>query len=202
MLNLILLGDPASGKATQAERLVAKYKLFDFDMGKELRKARRKNKQLEAVLKKTQDKGKLTPTKIVRQIHHDAIFNTAKNKGILFDGHPKMIGEAKLVHKWMKQVGRETVLVLYLKVPKVEIEKRMLGRVEYFAGKYSKRADDNKQALKNRIKYYRDNISDVIKFFKTKYHYKVIDGLGTEDEVTRRIEKAIHEFNQKQARNR
>jgi adenylate kinase len=204
MFNLILLGDPASGKATQAQKLVDKYKLYDFDMGKELRKARRKDAKLEEVLEKTQDKGKLTPTKIVRQIHHDTIFNTAKKKGILFDGHPKMIGEAKLVHKWMNQVARNdgTVLVLYLNVPKKEIERRMLGRIEYFDGKYSKRADDNKQALKNRIKYYRDNISEVIKFFKSKYKYKLINGLGTEEEVFKRIEKAIHEFNKEQTRNR
>jgi adenylate kinase len=204
MINIILLGDPASGKATQAEYLTKKHKLYDFDMGKELRKLRRKDSKLNASLQKTQDKGKLTPTKVVRAIHQEKILKTPKNTGILFDGHPKMIGEAKLVRKWMREVGRgdDSVLVLYIKIPHAEVVKRMLGRKEYHAGKYSKRADDNEKALRNRVKYYRDNISDVIKFFKQNYAYKQIDGLGTEKQVSERIEKAVHEFHKKPRRNK
>lgn len=204
MINVILLGDPASGKATQALKMSKKHKLYDFDMGKELRKIRRRDAKLNSALQKTQDKGKLTPTKVVRAIHKEKIFKTPKKTGILFDGHPKMVGEAKLVYKWMKEVGRDedSTLVLYLKIPHAEVVKRMLGRKEYHAGKYSKRADDNEKALRNRVKYYRDNISEVIKFFKQKYVYKQINGLGTEKQVSERIEKAIHEFSKKSGRNK
>ncbi len=59
-LNIILLGDPAAGKATHGKYLAAKYNLYDLDMGHELRglehnKALRKKYQLD----KTLDKGKL-----------------------------------------------------------------------------------------------------------------------------------------------
>src|SRR3989344_4844417 len=154
MLNIILLGEPASGKATQAKFLAKKYNLFDFDMGRELRLARKKDKRIDRSLKRTTDHGKLTPTSIVRQILKERIFKTKKNKGILFDGHPKMIGEAKLAHKWLKQKGSKEsdILVLYISIPYEEVVKRMLGREEYFKGKYSKRADDNEKALRNRAK--------------------------------------------------
>jgi adenylate kinase len=200
MFNLILLGDPAAGKATQAQRITKKYRMFDFDMGKELRKKRATDSKLNKVLKNTTDKGNLTPTQIVRKIHHDKIFATPKTKGILFDGHPKMIGEAKLVKKWMDQQNRkaDSVLVLYLKIPRTEIEKRMHNREEYFRGKYSKRADDTLKGLQNRIKYYRKNIAEVLKFFKTKYTFKTINGVGTPTEIYKRIEKEINAFtNQK-----
>ena len=36
-LNIILLGDPAAGKATHGKFLADKYKLYDLDMGRELR---------------------------------------------------------------------------------------------------------------------------------------------------------------------
>ena len=36
--NLILLGDPAAGKATQVALIVKRYGMFDFDMGHELRR--------------------------------------------------------------------------------------------------------------------------------------------------------------------
>ena len=37
-LNIILLGDPAAGKATQSKLLMQKFPLYDLDMGKEKKK--------------------------------------------------------------------------------------------------------------------------------------------------------------------
>ena len=61
-LNIILLGDPAAGKATQAKLLVKKYKLYDFDMGAELMRRRKKDRALDKMLRVYNDEGKLTPT--------------------------------------------------------------------------------------------------------------------------------------------
>lgn len=187
MFNLILLGDPASGKATQAKKLCKKYKLYNFDMGEQLRLLRQKNKKINRELIKTKDQGKLTPTAIVRAILKKHIQSAPKQQGILFNGHPKMVGEAKIVHRLLNQTGRKDseVLVLYVHIPKKEVIKRMLGR---------KRADDNIKALANRIKYYHLNIAEVIKFFKSKYQFADLNGLGTVPEVNKRIEKKIHEF--------
>src|SRR4051812_48581676 len=89
-LNIILLGDPAAGKATHAEVLAKQYHFFDLDMGKELRMLNRgtKNKALKKALAETLDKGKLSPTKIVREIFKHRILAVPQSKGILFDGTP------------------------------------------------------------------------------------------------------------------
>lgn len=200
--NIILLGDPAAGKATQAQYLRKKYKLFDLDMGKELRKIKNlsKNSQLKKIFAKTLDKGKLTPTKIVREIFKQRIAQVPKTKNILFDGTPKMIGEAKLVYKLLQKFRRaNNVQVIYLSIPQKEILKRMGKRLEYFKGKYSKRADDSAVALKNRISYYHKNIAEVKKFFNKIYGIHEISGLGTKPEVFKKIEKVLehkHELNQ------
>lgn len=179
-LNIILLGDPASGKATHGAFLAKKFKMYDLDMGRELRSISK-----NPVLKKkyrmdeTLDKGKLTPTAIVRQILHDSIHAVPPNQGLLLNGTPKMLGEAKLVAKWLKQEKRSNILFIYLSIPLAETIHRMTGRKEYFKGKFSKRPDDNNQALKNRIAYYKTNISDVVAFFKTQYKFKKISSLGT-----------------------
>ncbi len=197
-LNIILLGDPAAGKATQAKYLLSKYKLLDLDMGREMRHILKGKGSagIKKVLKETTNKGKLAPTAIVRAIHKEKILKAPKNKGILFDGTPKMIGEAKLVFKWMQQVKRtpETVIALYLHIPEKEVLKRAKNRVEYYKGKFSKRPDDTKDSLKNRIKYYRKNIAEVVSFFKGKYNYKEINGLGSRAEVRKRIQKVIREY--------
>lgn len=194
-INIILLGDPAAGKATQSNLLVKKYKLFDLDMGKELRKITSKRVRDKYRLAQTIDKGKLAQTGIVRDIMYEKIHQQPKSKGIIFDGTPKMIGEARLLSQWLKDLNRRDPVVLYLSLPVSESAKRMGTRVEYFYGKFSKRADDSDKALQNRIKYYRKNIKEVIKFFKTKYVFKKIDSGGSIQEIHKRILTEIERFN-------
>ncbi len=83
--NLILLGDPAAGKATQAAWLVKKYKLYDLDMGLELRKRRRSDARLNSRLEANYDKGKLTPHRnLLCDIFRTIVNSVPKTQGILF----------------------------------------------------------------------------------------------------------------------
>jgi adenylate kinase len=186
--NLILLGDPASGKGTQAARLAKKYDLHNFDMGHEVRKASAREKFDYA---KTTAVGKLTPTAVVRDILHHVIRTVPPGKGILFNGHPKMIGEARLAAKWLAQYKRSDPVVLYLSIPADEILRRAQKRVVRVGGKLVKRDDDTERALANRKKYYRDQVSHVVTFFKKNYAFKKISGMGSEAEVEKRIATAV-----------
>ncbi len=194
-LNIILLGDPAAGKATHGRFLAKRYKMYDLDMGKELRAldrnlALRKKYKLD----KTLDKGKLTPTDIVRELLHDRIHKTPKHTGILFNGTPKMLGEAKLVNSWLKAEKRTRVLFVYLTIPLKETIKRMTGRKTYFRGKFSKRPDDNNKALKNRLKYYQNNIRHVVKFFKSQYPFIKISTMGSIMQARKRLIADLNKF--------
>jgi adenylate kinase len=196
-LNLILLGDPASGKATQAARLAKKYHCYNFDMGDEVRKPAMRAKYNYA---KTTGIGKLTPTAVVRDILRRVIKHTPPAQGIIFNGHPKMIGEAKLAAKWLKQYYRDDPLVLYLSIPEAEILRRASRRVVYVGGKLMKRDDDSERALKNRRTYYREQVSQTVAFFKTKYQFKKISGMGTEAEVLKKIVAAIEIYRHDKAK--
>ncbi len=105
-----------------------------------------------------------------------------------------MLGEAKLISRWLKQKNRHEPIVIYLSIPMKETIKRMQDRMEYFKGKFSKRADDNSAALKNRVKYYRKNVAAVVKYFKAKYPYKKISGLGNREQVQKRILQFIGQY--------
>ena len=194
-LNIILLGDPAAGKATHGAFLAKKYKLYDLDMGRELRKLEH-NPVLRKKYKlgKTLDSGKLTPTELVRKLLFDKIQATSSKKGILFNGTPKMVGEARLVSQWLKAEKRANVIFVYLSIPHSEIVKRMTARKEYFKGKFSKRPDDNNKALKNRLAYYKKNITEVMKFFKKQYPYYNISTMGTIPEARKRILKTLTRY--------
>ncbi len=194
-LNIILLGDPAAGKATHGRFLAEKYRLYDLDMGRELRglehnKILRKKYRLD----KTLDSGKLTPTELVRNLLRDRIHATAKTQGILFNGTPKMLGEAKLVAKWLRAEKRDRVLFIYLTISLKETIRRMTSRKTYFRGKFSKRPDDNNQALKNRIAYYKKNITEVVAFFKKLYPFAEISTAGTILAAKKRLLESVKKY--------
>jgi len=199
-LNIILLGDPASGKATHGAFLAKKYRLYDLDMGKELRSLEHNRKLRKKYrLDKTLDSGKLTPTELVRSLLRDKIHGTPKHQGILFDGTPKMLGEARLVAKWLRQEKRDRVLFIYLSIPLAETMRRMTSRKTYFKGKFSKRPDDNNKALKNRVAYYKKNISEVVAYFKKLYPFVKISTVGTIAEARKRLNKNLEKHKVSQA---
>ena len=177
--NLVLVGDPASGKGVQGARLAKHYHLHNFDMGKEVR---RPAIRARYNYRKTVAMGNLTPTKVCRDILRKVIRAVPARQGILFNGHPKMLGEAKLTARLLQHYRRSDPFVIYLSIPISETMRR--------AGK-RKREDDTLRGLRNRKRYYKKEISRVVAFFKKKYVLKNISGMGTREEVYRRITAAI-----------
>ncbi len=186
--NLILLGDPASGKGTQSAKLAKRYGMYDLDMGREVKKP--ENLKLYDYARTTAV-GKLTPTSVARKIFRNKILHTPSRQGIVFSGTPKMIGEAKFVEGLLREYKRRDPLVLYVHIPVAEILRRMKKRRIYMNGRVVKRDDDNERALANRRRYYREQVSQVVEFFKKRYEFRSISGLGSEAEVAARIESAI-----------
>ena len=121
----------------------------------------------------------------MRGILRDKIAKTKSSRGILFDGMPKMVGEAQLVAQELKRVGRREPLVMYLHIPVAEVFRRMMKRG---------RKDDTASALRNRIAYYRNNVAYTIAFFKTIYVFKKISGIGSRDAVAKKIKKEIEKY--------
>lgn len=115
--NLFLLGYPGAGKATQGKIFAKKFNLYDLDMGVEQHRLRKTNKELDALFKKSVDKGKMNPTGVYRKILSSALDRIPKNQAILFDGHPKMPNEVIFLSKILKKQGRTNNLVIFLEVP-------------------------------------------------------------------------------------
>jgi adenylate kinase len=179
--DLILLGDPGAGKATHGERLAKAYGLRNLDMGRELRALK------NGPLQKRIGAGKLAPSAIVRHVFEQFISLAPEGEGILFNGTPKMIGEARLVERMLRKRGRTNIIVMYLTIPHDEIIRRLAGRTEMQGGKRVKRAEDSLASIKERMHYYRTEIPKVTRFFAAKYPFKRISTLGTKPDTYRRI---------------
>ena len=178
--NLILLGDPASGKGTQAARLAKKYRFYDLDMGREVRKPAARARYDYA---KTTAIGKLTPTAVVRDIFKRVIAAAPARKGILFNGTPKMINEAKLVARELARAKRAR--------PARHLSHASRPARCSSARRSAARDDDSMRALHNRQKYYKEQITRVVAFFGERYTVKTISGMGTEAAVEKKIEAII-----------
>ncbi|MBI2623015.1 MAG: nucleoside monophosphate kinase [Candidatus Liptonbacteria bacterium] len=181
IFNLILLGDPAAGKATQAVKLLARYpQLQEFDFGNWLRSL--SPRAAKRVKFEYTMRGNLTPTQFARAKFKEVIFTTPLSRGVFLNGNPKMLGEARLVCKWFREAKRTDPLVLYLSIPKREILKR-IGIRAHEGG----RSDDRMEHLRNRMRYYAKDISAVVRFFEKQYRFKKISGMGTRADVYRRL---------------
>ncbi len=189
-LNIILLGDPGAGKATQACRLVRKYKLYDLDMGKILRAP--KNRKIGRY-GETAGKGIMSPTDFVRGLFGSIIPKVSSKRGILFDGTPKMPAEARYVARLLQKHGRDDVVFIYLSIPLREALARRANRTNE-NGKAVKRRDDSDSAFARRFRYYRTRSQKAIVFFRSKYPSRKISGVGTREAVFERIVKAVEDL--------
>lgn len=174
-ITLVLLGDIAAGKGTQARLLAKRYKLKYIGIGDFSRKMARRNSSFERI-----KKGILAPSDAVQKYLKSEILRLKARQGVLVDGG-KMPAEARLIFNMFKKQTRR-VLVIYLTISQTESLRRTLGRLKSEA-----REDDRPQAIRNRIKYYRQVYSRTIKFWQSKKCLKKVNGLGTVDQVNKRL---------------
>lgn len=213
--NLIILGPSGSGKGTQAEILARRFGLKVLDGGDYLRKLMvSKSKEAKRLAEKT-NKGNLAPTDIIREWMKKQIFSQP-NKGIIFSGQPRMIGEAKLTLKWFQESGRSLPLVIFLNVSACEVLKRLekryicakckkvytLGILDkklcVCGGEIIKRADDMPKMIRNRLAYFKTQVAQTLKFFKSKGILIKVNGEqsveGAHEDIVRKIEAFNDKF--------
>src|SRR6185369_13379078 len=99
MFNLILFGPPGSGKGTQSEKLVEKYKLVHLSTGNLLRSEIAEKTPLGIESKHFIDKGQLVPDEVVIGMVDSFFDKHAEANGFLFDGFPRTTAQAIALDK-------------------------------------------------------------------------------------------------------
>ena len=178
-LNIVLLGPPGSGKSVQSELLEKHFKLKRILMGDILRLEARRKTRIGKKIKAAMNKGKLVNSKIVMELAKKHIGKT--RHGILFDGFPRDLYEARHLDKIM-----HVTHVFFVDVPKSLIIKRLSSRYECYCGmtynlltkkprhnltcdkcgrKLYRRDDDRPEIIKKRIVVYKKETMPVIKHY-------------------------------------
>ncbi len=186
-MKAILVGPPGGGKGTQAAFLVQKYSVAHISTGDILRAAVKEGTPLGKEAKSFMDKGELVPDSVIIGIIEERIKQDDCKKGFLLDGFPRTTPQADALNDMLNKSNSKIDHVIHVAVKDDELMKRLLGRAQKEG-----RSDDNEETIKNRIKVYNQQTSPLIDYYRTKGILRDIDGMGTIEEITNRITKAIN----------
>jgi adenylate kinase len=210
---IILLGPPGSGKGTQAEALVRRYKFPHVSTGDIFRANLSAGTPLGLEAKTYMDKGALVPDDLVVRLVADRLGQEDAQGGCLLDGFPRTEAQAESLEKFLKANSKAVDACLLLEVPDSELLKRLTGRrvcrgcgagwhitfspppsdmvCPSCQGEIYQRNDDSEETIKNRLKVYHDQTSPLVAWYKKKNCLKSIYGLGSPSEVEEAIIKAL-----------
>lgn len=124
---VILLGPPGSGKGTQAEIIKRKFGFTKLSTGDLLRDQITRKTELGLQVKEIMDKGGLVSDEIVGQIVKNVIKDQQGNIGLILDGFPRTLFQAKDLHEYLEEVNEKIIGVIEVIVP----DKVILDRLVY-----------------------------------------------------------------------
>lgn len=187
MLNLVLFGAPGSGKGTQSSKIIDSFGLQHISTGELLRDHISRGTELGTVANGYISKGQLIPDDLMIDIlDHELSTNLKDAKGVIFDGFPRTIPQAKALEKLLEKRGTSLAGVIGLEVPEDELVERLLNR-----GKETGRADDNLETIKNRLDVYHSQTEPLKDHYSGEGKYISIKGTGIVDDIFEEIARQI-----------
>ena len=181
-MRLVFIGPPGAGKGTQAERMIAKYKLAHLSTGDMLRAARDAKTEVGLKADKYMSTGQLVPDDIIVAIIGERLRAPDCRSGYLLDGFPRTIAQAEALDRMLADKGTPLDVVLELQVPEEELFRRLAGRG---------RADDKPEVIRQRLVAYRQQTEPLLDYYGKRGLLQAIHGLGTVEEIFARIKEVL-----------
>lgn len=189
---IVMLGAPGSGKGTAAKILAKETGLPHISTGDMFREQIKKETELGKLANSYISRGQLVPDEVTINIVRDRLNWEDAKDGVILDGFPRTLEQAKVLDDILTEKGKEVTLVPELVIPDQVIIERILNRAtcsnkecgaiyntkfkpskvegvcDICGAPLSTRTDDNEETIKNRLEVYRQNSKELIEYYKEK----------------------------------
>lgn len=188
-MNVIILGAPGAGKGTHCALIREKYNLEHVSTGDMLRAEVAEGSPLGMQAKGYMEAGKLVPDDLIIDMIMKK-FSHSTGKGLLLDGFPRTVAQAKALDEKVK-----VDIVIDLAVSDATVIQRITGRrmcpncnaiynTRYLngsdtcsacGGKLVQRADDTEETVKKRLESYYAYTEPLIAYYKAQGLLHTVD---------------------------
>ncbi|MGR3546165.1 MAG: adenylate kinase [Roseovarius sp.] len=212
-MNIILLGPPGAGKGTQAHHLVASRDMIQLSTGDMLRAAKDSGSEMGRIVADVMARGDLVTDEIVIGLIREQLQGAQKG-GFIFDGFPRTLAQADALADLLEETGETLDAVIELRVDDEALVERITARstcggcgevynditkpwpadgkcAKCGSSDVKRRADDNEDALRNRLMEYYKKTSPLIGYYYAHGQLTSVDGLAEIDAVQAAIAEAL-----------
>ena len=211
-LDLILMGPPGAGKGTQASRIAAARGLAHIATGDMLRAAVRDGTELGRQAKEIMARGDLVPDEVIIGMIRERLGAGDTDAGFILDGFPRTVPQATALDEMLQRRGKRIDHVILLEVPIEVLVDRLSGRqtcpkcqtpygkdtppkrlgmCDKDGEKLVVRPDDMPDRVRQRMTEYQSKTALLTDYYKARGVVRSVSGVGTVEEVEKRIVQAL-----------